>query len=333
MQATCVGAAGEAAAAVARSERAPERRWYRPGLAADPERPVGALEQRNQRRVATEPPHRFQRERRAVLEGSDSSGIAGQRRRVDMHDDLVAVTAAPLGIRGQGGVSDREQRLNPRRAPNSRRRFRGTAFRHLGRRCLFPGGLPEPLPRDLERLQKQRTILRRKPAAEDERAIRRPGPGQPLRLLHPTRERRRRRDAPPTAPAPTDPPSAPRRARAAHPRSPARSPASTHAPSRTRAHPARTPPGSTANHPTPAPPAHAHAQYGYRGHTATPANANNHPSPANPTASRTPPTAPASEPSPPTDATTASPAHPPTPPTDAHPDRTCPKQTLPHQRT
>ena len=111
-------AAGEAAAAVARPQRAAHRGRDRPRLAAVS----------NNRSIAGQPARGLGRKGAAVVQLAAALAVVREHLLVDVDDDLVAL-AGRTALAGMGdcGVGDRDQRLRARRLPRGPR-FRGTAL-------------------------------------------------------------------------------------------------------------------------------------------------------------------------------------------------------------
>src|SRR3954469_25300421 len=90
-------AAGKAAALVAAAQRPAERGRDRARLATNRQGLAIALDDRDDRGVAAQPARGLDRQRGAAFELAAPAQVAtGQRRRVDVNDDLVAIAAGAL---------------------------------------------------------------------------------------------------------------------------------------------------------------------------------------------------------------------------------------------
>ena len=174
-------AAGKAAAAVARMQRAAKRGRDAAGLAAEAERPAVPLEHAHDRRVAREPARGFRRQGRAVVELAAPAVIGpGQRVRVDVHQYLVPVPARACLLQAGGvRVRDRDESVGPRLRQRCRRRSRGNVLGgvagsrrrsrgNVGCRGSLPRGL---LSRGVERGHQQRALLGREPCPQQDGAV------------------------------------------------------------------------------------------------------------------------------------------------------------------
>jgi hypothetical protein len=160
----------EATAAVAGVERPAQRCRDGSRLSPQRQRPAGALDHRHQAGVAGQAPRSLRRQRRAVLGLAATGGVIGHEHlRVDVDDHLEALCAA--GVRravGERGLGQRGQRIGVRGTPPLSTRVRpGVVGRRLAFRCLHH----EALARHLQRLDQKRSVVGRKPAAEDERPV------------------------------------------------------------------------------------------------------------------------------------------------------------------
>jgi hypothetical protein len=124
-------ATGEAAAAVARGQRPAQGRRDRARLSPDSERRAGAFQQRHDRGVAGQPAGRLGREGCARVELAalaPSARTRLQRGSVDVHDDLVAITAGAIDHAArEEAVGQEQQRVGAGLTCGGRWRFRGNA--------------------------------------------------------------------------------------------------------------------------------------------------------------------------------------------------------------
>ena len=152
---TAVLAAGKAAASVAHLQRSPHGSRDRARLSAHGQRFPVAFDELHERGVASNPPRRLLGHRGAVFQRAGA--LAG----LDVHDDLVALTACPtLDLAPERHVRQGDERLRVRRPS----RFRGTAlFRFLA--------LLEPMACRLERAQEECPVLGCEAGAKNERAV------------------------------------------------------------------------------------------------------------------------------------------------------------------
>jgi hypothetical protein len=113
-----VGAAGKAAAAVTRVERAAERRRDRAHAPPDVQRFTTARDDRDHRRVAAEPPHRLGRECGAVVCFAAAGDAVRERLHVDVDDELRTLAAGErVEAVPQEGLRHRAERVRATRGP------------------------------------------------------------------------------------------------------------------------------------------------------------------------------------------------------------------------